>query len=172
MSSNDAVPGKPDVPVTRDWLELALEELGEYRAIYEQLRDRPDELINVARNDLAVGVAIARADAVPRFRTWFTEQEGWRSNDERSGAIGPASVGVEWQFSGVHDKDLAFNGLAASGRAIEIRGYSIVGADGGKLNVRRYIDWAGLFGQLGLSVNWRIPLPAEPYLGAGPAQGS
>jgi hypothetical protein len=31
-----------------------------------------------------------------------------------------------------------------------------------KLDVRRYIDWAGLYAQLGLVVNWRVPILADP----------
>jgi hypothetical protein len=26
----------------------------------------------------------------------------------------------------------------------------------------RHIDWAGLYAQLGLTINWRVPLDPEP----------
>lgn len=144
-----------------DWNELGLEELGPFRSIYEQLRERPDELIANARDQLGLAVAIARADTVPRLKKWFTEGAGFDAPAERTGALGTRSVGVEWSYTGRHDKDLAFNGLRASGRTVEVRGYTVVGVEEGKLQVRRYVDWVGLFGQLGLSVNWRIPLPAD-----------
>jgi hypothetical protein len=34
--------------------------------------------------------------------------------------------------------------------------------------VRRYIDWAGLFAQLGLTLNWRTPVASEPPGGREP----
>jgi hypothetical protein len=161
------VPESGRISPEPDWKELALEELGQYRDIYEANRERPGALIEIARQQIELGMAIVRADAVPRFRTWFSETGEFLTPAERSGPLGPGSVAVEWEFNGVHDKDGAFNGLAASGRAVTARGFTILSADGGRLQVRRYIDWVGLYAQLGLTLNWRIPLPADPaFLGA------
>jgi hypothetical protein len=155
-----------------DWMELALEELGQYRGVYEENRERPGALVEIARQQIELGMAIVRADAVPRFRTWFSETAEFVTPPERSGPLGPASVAVEWEFNGVHDKDGAFNGLAASGRAVTIRGLTILSADNGRLQVRRYTDWVGLYAQLGLTLNWRIPLPADPAQLGGAAPGA
>lgn len=103
-----------------------------------------------------------RADTLPFLQTWFTEVEpGWQMDVDRSGALGAQSVGIEWSFHGVHDTDGAFNGLAASMREVDVRGFSIIGMERDRLQVRRYVDWAGLFAQLHLTLNWRMPLSNE-----------
>lgn len=156
------VPESGRISQEPDWMEMALEELGQYRSVYEANRERPGALVEIARQQIEVGMAIVRADAVPRFRTWFSETDEFLTPAERSGPLGPGSVAVEWEFNGVHDKDGAFNGLAASGRPVTVRGFTILSADNGALQIRRYIDWVGLYAQLGLTLNWRIPLPADP----------
>jgi len=107
-------------------------------------------------------VAFAQADTVAGMEAWFgSRAEGrWEHADERSGAIGEAA-GVEWTYFGIHNRDLAFNGLPATGREVEVHGFTLFGAEGGSLSVRRHIDWAGLFAQLGLALNWRVPLGPE-----------
>jgi hypothetical protein len=156
-------------------LEL-LEALG-YGERFRLLQGDADELIGSLRGELEYPVAIVRADVVPRLQRWFTPTtgDGWQHEPARSGAIGDASVGVEWSYQGKHDKDRVFNGVRATGAQVVVRGFTLVGAEDGALRLRRYIDWAGLFGQLGLSVNWRIPVatldedgvPLAPFAGGG-----
>jgi hypothetical protein len=143
------------------------DDLGDYRARFERLLDEPDQLIAELREDRGFHLAVVRADTMPVVRTWFAERDaGFRVNLEHSGPVGPASVGTAWVYEGHHVEDRAFNGMRATGKQIELRGYTIMsaapGADGGrsKLQSRRYVDWAGLYGQLGLSIDWRVPVPA------------
>ena len=102
---------------------------------------------------------------------WFSELDvdgngrGWQVDRERSGAIGPNAVGVEWTWRGVHDdvnRVGAFNGVAASGREVLVHGFTLMGVEEGGFRLRRYIDWAGLWAQLGLTLNWRTPVSPEP----------
>jgi hypothetical protein len=37
-----------------------------------------------------------------------------------------------------------------------------MGVEEDRFRVRRYVDWAGLFAQLGLTLNWRTPVTPEP----------
>jgi len=86
---------------------------------------------------------------------------GWQVDLERTGALGPAPVGVEWSFHGLHDREGAFNGLAASFGSVDVRGFTVFGVEEERFKARRYVDWVGLFGQLHLSLSWRLPVPNE-----------
>jgi len=148
-----------------DWAE----DLGEHREKFEQLRREPKKLLVALRSDIEFQIAVTKADTRPFLRRWFAERDGgWVCNLEGTGPVGPASVGSEWSFAGAHTVDGAFNGLAASGKDVVVRGYTIMSAepvdkgDGTDFKVRRYVDWAGLYGQLGLSINWRVPVAAPP----------
>jgi hypothetical protein len=142
--------------------DQATAELGAYGARYRDLAGKPDALIGALRGDPDFAVAFARADCVVYLRKWFTPRGGWAANAQSSGAAGPSGVGVEWSFEGVHDGDGAFNGLSPTGRPVVVRGVTLVGVEAGKVKLRRYVDWAGLFAQLGLTLNWRVPVPAGP----------
>lgn len=73
---------------------------------------------------------------------------------------------------GVHDKsperaalepEAAFDKTAPSGREVVVRGFTLMGLeDDGQFKVRRYVDWAGVFTQMGLTLNWRTPVLADP----------
>jgi hypothetical protein len=131
-------------------------------ATLEALKKNPAENIVGLRGDLGLAVAIAEADSTVKLQRWFPQRgrAGWTDHPERSGVLGEASVGVEWSYSGVHAEDGAFNGLRASQNDVTVRGFTIMGVDerDGEFKIRRYIDWAGLFAQLGLTLNWRVPL--------------
>jgi topoisomerase IA-like protein len=43
-----------------------------------------------------------------------------------------------------------------------VRGFSLFVVEDGEFRVRRYIDWIGLYAQLGLGVNWRVPIDTVP----------
>jgi len=133
-------------------------------------RDRPSELIASLREDTDFLVALARADTRPHLVSWFSElgiaraEDGWSHDPERTGPIGPNAAGVEWNWVGVHDesREGAFNRIAASEREVTLRGFTLMGVEDDRFMVRRYVDWAGLFAQLGLTLNWRTPVPPEP----------
>jgi len=145
--------------------------LGPERAeIFDRLMDpetgNPRELMAALRDDPGFGQAVVECDTVDRLGPMFSDDRGeWTAESERSGALGDASFGVAWTFATLHDKPDAFNHLPATNRPVTVRGFTILGvdvdADSGdeKVKVRRYVDWAGVFGQLGLTLNWRVPLP-------------
>jgi hypothetical protein len=154
-------------------LEEAIGELGPYAVRFRELAARPPDLLAALRGDPAFAVAFARADTITHLRRWFTPRRGWQADKERSGPAGPVGVGVEWVFDGVHDGHATFNGLPATGRPVVVRGVTMAGVEEGRFKLRRYVDWAGLFAQLGLSLNWRVPVPSGPVpSGPGPGGGT
>lgn len=144
--------------------ELSAEQLERFLAE----RDDPAALMASLRDDIEFQLALARADTRPYLVHWFSElivrTEGWVPDRERSGPIGEQSVGTEWSWTGVHDDEgraSAFNGITATGREVTVRGFTLMGVEDRQFKLRRYVDWAGLFAQLGLTLNWRVPVPAE-----------
>ena len=117
---------------------------------------------------MELAIVVAEADTRPSLRSWFaadgierTETEPpWLAVPERTGPIGPSSVGVEWTWTGDH-QDETFNGIAPTGRAVVVRGFTLFSVEDGGFAVRRYVDWAGVFAQLGLTLNWRSPVSSE-----------
>jgi hypothetical protein len=134
--------------------------------------DDPAELIARLRREGDFAIELARADTRPILVSWFRQmgierrEGGWSHDPERTGPIGPSAVGVEWNWVGKHDENdkegRTFNDIAPSGRNVTVHGFTLMGAEDGRFMVRRYIDWAGLFAQLGLSLNWRTPVASEP----------
>jgi hypothetical protein len=142
--------------------ELNEEQLELFRRMHE---DDPGALIDKLREDTEFLVALARADTRPQLASWFTERRiegqasGWSYDRERTGALGRNAVGVEWSWTGVHDNQQGdFNTIAASGKEVTVRGVTLMGVENGRFRARRYMDWAGLFAQLGLALNWRTPI--------------
>ena len=150
---------------TPDWeSELTEEQLEFFRRMREE---DPGALIDQLREDTELLVALARADTRPQLASWFTElriegqESGWSYDRERTGPLGRNAAGVEWSWIGVHDdqqSDGAFNTIAASGNDVIVRGVTLMSVEDSRFQVRRYIDWAGLFAQLGLTLNWRTPV--------------
>lgn len=146
-----------------DWeAELTEEQREFFRRTHE---DDPGALIHRLREDTEFLVTLARADTQPYLAAWFTEiliegqESGWSYDGERTGPLGRNAAGVEWSWTGVHDNLHGdFNTIAASGKAVTVRGVTLMGVEEGRFRVRRYVDWAGLFAQLGLALNWRTPV--------------
>jgi hypothetical protein len=139
----------------------------EHLEFFRRMQEDPGALINRLREDTELLVALARADARPHLVSWFTErriegqESGWSNDRERTGPLGPNAAAVEWSWIGVHDDqqgDGAFNTIAASGQDVIVRGVTLMSVEDSRFQVRRYIDWAGLFAQLGLALNWRTPV--------------
>lgn len=152
----------PEMPRWED--ELASDQLQRFRS----LRNDPQALVASLREDREFQLALARADVRPHLVTWFSEasprRDAWLPNRERSGPIGDHAVGIEWSWTGVHDDEgcaNAFQGIPGSGRAVTVRGFTLMGVEEGRFRVRRYVDWAGVFAQLGLTLNWQVPVPSE-----------
>jgi hypothetical protein len=131
--------------------------------IFEQIQSGAPDLIDRMRNDFRVLDAVAFADMMVSLQQWFSDRAPiWVTDDQTSGPAGPGAAGAEWTYGGTHDRDGTFNGLPATGRDVEVHGYSVFTVGRAELDVRRYIDWAGLYAQLGLIVNWRVPILSGP----------
>jgi SnoaL-like domain len=162
-----------------DWeAELTDEQLD----FFNRARDDDVQvLMRRLREDTEFLVALARADTRPHLRSWFSElpiegqETGWSFDRERTGAVGENAAGVEWSWTGVHDDGPgagAFNTIAPSGRDVTMRGVTLMSVEDGRFQVRRYIDWAGLFAQIGLSLNWRTPVSDTEVPGESRAAAS
>lgn len=139
-------------------------------ALFNDLQDDPPALLETIRGDIEFLVAIARADMRPFLLTWFSErprvgaENGFLHAPERTGPVGSSAAGVEWSWTGTHDDNDhpggAFNGITASGLDVTVTGFTLMSVENDRFAVRRYIDWAGLYAQLGLTLNWRTPVPS------------
>jgi hypothetical protein len=150
------------------------------RDFYIGLKDNPDGMLEALQQpDQVFLLAVAEADTAPMLREWFSERgvvradSGWEHDPERTGRIGESAVGVEWRWHGRHDdgesqggpgaKVPSFNSIPPSGNDVTVHGFTLFGVemdDAGERRamVRRYVDWAGVFAQLGLTLNWRTPV--------------
>lgn len=132
-------------------------------SILEQIQSGAEDLIERLRTDFRVLDAVAFADMMVSLQQWFSDRATiWEVDEQTSGPAGSAGAGVEWTYRGTHTQAGTFNGLPATGRDVEVHGYSAFTVVDSRLDVRRYIDWAGLYAQLGLVVNWRVPVLAHP----------
>jgi hypothetical protein len=112
--------------------------------------------------------ATVASDAVWTLEQWFSVRgEGLKFTEGRSGPVGDRDAGAEWEYEGIHDKAGALRGLPATGRPVAVHGLTVVGTGIGEdgrevVLLTRHIDWVGLYAQLGLTINWRVPLDPEP----------
>jgi hypothetical protein len=56
-----------------------------------------------------------------------------------------------------------FQGLFPTGRELEISGVTLVDRGSEEPRFYRYVDWAGVLDQLGLTVSWRVPVTEDEY---------
>jgi hypothetical protein len=68
---------------------------------------------------------------------------------------------VPWTYQCRHVGD--FNGVFPTGRNLEIQGVTFVDNRGGRTLLHRYVDWAGVFTQLGMAVSPRVSVTEEEY---------
>jgi hypothetical protein len=131
------------------------------RGLFESLsQDATSGDLELFASDSRFWLPAARLDIRPWLVHWFEPTTDWAVDGNRSGPIaGTSSVGCAWSYGGDHREDGRFNGLTATGRSVVVRGYTVMGDENGRFGFARYIDWAGLYGQLGLTVNWRVPVP-------------
>jgi hypothetical protein len=166
---HDLTPGTPSGPQGPSHLDQALGELGEHGDRFHRLHRADDHsaLVEEMRGDPGFARAVCRADAITYLRRWFTGTDGWKTVEHRSGASGPGGVAIEWTYRGVHDGAADFNSLAPTGRPVSMRGMTMVGLEKGRMVMCRYVDWAGAFAQLGLTLNWRVPVSSTPVVPPG-----
>jgi hypothetical protein len=156
-----------------DWI------LGAIRGSDEPNLDAAREVLRMMAEDTDLRSAVAYADAVAVLQDLGSERDdGWAVDEARSGTIGSASVGVTWRYRMAHDWEQDFDytkpqpelrGLPPTGRSLEANGFSLFGVDDTGFTIRRYVDWAGLYTQLGLGLNWRFPIDEAPVLRRPPS---
>jgi hypothetical protein len=164
--------GEQDPPAWQKELITLLENDSERAQGVRDRMDRdPGGLVDEMAEDPVLLEAVARADVVSSMRVWFSDRDdGWRASPGRSGRLGQAAA-IEWSFLGTHDVAGTLNHLPATNRPVAVHGVSIFGVEveadeqgheRDRFKVRRHIDWAGVYAQLGLSLNWRVPLDPPP----------
>ena len=158
--------GDDDTIGTAAWQQELVQLLGDSaraQEIIDQVANDPRGLVDQMAHDPVLLDVLARADVASSMHAWFSDRDQiWRSALERAGRLGESAAAIEWTFMGTHDIPGTLNHLPATFRSVEVHGVSIFGAEDGKLAVRRHIDWAGLYAQLGLTLNWRVPLDPNP----------
>jgi len=159
----DPAMSDPDTPMTFADRYNQRSATDEGEAIFEQTQSGAADLIERLRTEFRVLDAVAFADMMVSLQQWFSDRSPiWDVDEQTSGPAGSGGAGVEWTYRGTHTQTGTFNGLPATGRDVEVHGYSAFTVVESRLDVRRYIDWAGLYAQLGLIVNWRVPILADP----------
>jgi hypothetical protein len=128
----------------------------------ERITEDPVNLYEELQGDPKVLADFVRQDSEPPLTRWFEPTSGWENFAGSTGRFGEEALAVEWVYLGVHTKDWVFNGIRATGNRVEVRGCTVVALERGEFRLRRYIDWAGLFAQLGLTMNWRLPVEQAP----------
>ncbi|MBV8950425.1 MAG: hypothetical protein JOZ99_06090 [Actinobacteria bacterium] len=88
----------------------------------------------------------------------FTVTEAFSATDA---ITTDAVAAVPWEYRCVHAG--AFQGLFPTGRELRIPGVTLVDYRGEEPMFARYVDWAAVIEQLGLTVSWRVPVDEEQY---------
>jgi hypothetical protein len=68
---------------------------------------------------------------------------------------------VPWTYHCLHNGN--FQELFPTGRELFIQGMTLVDSRRGDPQLHRYVDWAGVYVQLGLEVSSRIPVTEDEY---------
>lgn len=138
---------------------------GQRQRLHDLVR-APEQHMDALRADAELQRAIARADVMPQLAAWFKADlshgdGGWAAAPERSGPVGQASACVvAWSFQGIHTQEVdpsPIEGALPLDQEITLQGVTFMGVEDGAFLLRRYVDWAGLYAQLGFSLNWRTP---------------
>jgi hypothetical protein len=107
-------------------------------------------------------IQLVGEDITEGLRAMFEPTEGFRVRDAFEEGIGDDVVAaVPWEYECAHTGD--FQGVFPTGRAMRIEGLTIVDQRGEQPAFIRYIDWAAVFGQLGMTVSTRVALDEEEY---------
>ena len=69
----------------------------------------------------------------------------------------PGRSVVQWRYEG-RTPDDGFLGLGVPDTALAVHGVSLLDLRGEEPQFQRYIDWMGVYTQLGLSLSWRQPI--------------
>lgn len=72
---------------------------------------------------------------------------------------------VQWEYDGIAGP--SFLDLGGDDTPITVRGVTLVFEDAGEdgepvTQFSRFVDWIGVYGQLGMTIAWRRPIPGGP----------
>jgi hypothetical protein len=115
----------------------------------------------VDRQQLAT--ELIRTDVLGSLEQYFSPTEGFNVARPFASAepiANDSHTAVVWEFSGIHTGD--FLGIKPTRRAVVIRGVTVVDHSKEPAQFHRYVDWAEVMGQLGLSITGR-PAVADPF---------
>lgn len=113
-----------------------------------------EQAIRVVRDDAALGVM-----------AWFPSDEEEPLQVVSAGAVeNTGAVMVQWIHRGFNRGDPdPFIGLASTDHEVEVHGITLVSdGDDGEPDLQRYVDWAGVFDQLGLALVGRVRVSEHP----------
>jgi hypothetical protein len=114
-----------------------------------------DEAIAQVRDDVSgyLGRAFTLEDDGPQFVL-----EDRFHGDGLSAIANENSAVVVWQFTGRHTGEFQY--IEATGRDVVVQGCSVISPGGDGFELRHYINWVGVLGQLGVTFT-RPLLPAD-----------
>ncbi len=146
------------------------------RRLFEDPDGSPTGLLEKVRDSFEVAGQLAAGDLAPQLLAWFPPLDGevFSIREDHSGRAGDAGAIVEWTYRGVHrsetDKPTTeFNDTVATGRTVTVRGVTMMTVeprsegDGEPVfRFARFIDWIGVLGDIGATINWRLAVANEP----------
>jgi len=116
-----------------------------------------DDAAELVRLDVEEGIG---SIFLPQFEDAFRVDDVLDGDHFHTDAE-PEVIAVPWIYEGVHTGDL--QGLFPTGRAVTIFGVTFVDDRGAERLFHRHVDWLGVFTQLGLELNWRVPVDEDEY---------
>jgi hypothetical protein len=101
-------------------------------------------------------------DVTASLGKFFTATAGFRRPEPFAGEpiSNDTHTAIVWEYTGVHTEPI--NGIRPTRREVTVRGVTIVDHSGKEPAFHRYIDWAEVMGQLGLTVTGR-PTATPPF---------
>lgn len=121
-------------------------------------RLNPKDAFRYAEEDVAAGIGdIFKADLEVDGGA-FALGPPFDSQDE---AGHDGVVAVPWRYECRHVGN--FRNLFPTGRSLTIHGVTFVDGRGDEPVFHRYVDWAGVFTQLGLTVSGRVLVDEDAY---------
>jgi hypothetical protein len=104
---------------------------------------------------------LIRDDVEQSLGRYFAPREGFNVPEPFNHAepiANQSHTAVIWEYSGTHTGD--FHGIKATQRDVIVRGATVVDHSKEPPLFHRYVDWAEVMGQLGLSITGRPAVDA------------
>jgi hypothetical protein len=109
-----------------------------------------------------IAANLIRDDVTASLEKFFTTTRGFNRPEPFTGEpiANETHTAIVWEYSGVHTEPI--NGIRPTQREVTVRGVTIVDHTGKEPAFHRYIDWAEVMGQLGLTITGR-PIATPPF---------